>query len=163
MPGLGDIHADIFAKVMCALLEFKTSFLSSRSLVFSCISSHSWIQFWYCRRLDLEFSIFRDFSQPSLQSAHVPQESFCRCAQGCRVVSLKIPHGSGEVEAGTMEAGTKFQTFLVVDPTTLSTVIGSLSHFVLVSAERARQTAGFPQGSSPPRTCRPVCTPTLPK
>ena len=85
---------------MCALLKFKTSFLSSRSWVFSCISSHSWIQFWYCRRLDLEFSIFWDFSQHSLPSAHVPQESFCRCAQGCPVVTLKIADGSWERGGG---------------------------------------------------------------
>lgn len=108
MPGLGVIHADMIAKVMCALLMFKTSFLFSRSLMFSCVSFLLNPVLILQTFMELEFSIFWDFSRPSLPSARVPQESFSRCAQGCRVVTLKIPDRSREVEAGM-----KFQTFFV--------------------------------------------------
>lgn len=61
---------------ICAVLKFKTSFLRSSSLVFSCTYSHSRVGFWYCRCFWTSvFSIFLDLSEPSLLSALVSQGS----------------------------------------------------------------------------------------
>lgn len=96
--------------------------------------------------MDLEFSIFWDFSQPSLPSARVPQESFSRCARGCRVVTLKIPDGSREVEGGM-----KFQTFLLVDPTRLLTADGFLLSFCVGLGGESKADSRIPPGLFPTR------------
>lgn len=153
----GIIHTCMcFAEVMCALLKLKTSFLSSRSLVSSCNYSYSWIGSWYCRRFwTLVFCIFLDFSERSLPSARVSQESSVRILQLCTGLPCSYFEDRPVVVMVGGDPGLTFEIFLVVDPTGQSTPrVASLSCFALTSARRA-PTAGSPSALPHPALLAP--------
>ena len=146
MPGLGVIHADMIAKVMCALLKFKTSFLFSRSLMFSCVSFLLNPVLILQTFMDLEFSIFWDFSQPSFRVHASPRRASVGVRRG-----VVLSHWRSLIGAGRWKLAWNFKPFLFVDPTRLLTADGFLLSFCVGLGGESKADSRIPPGLFPTR------------